>query len=666
MTQAAAKQNKDINLDYKKMADAIRFLTLDAVKAANSGHSGMPMGMADIATVLYSKHFKFDPTHPRWDDRDRLIVSNGHGSMMLYSLAYLTGYEKMPIEEIKNFRQLHSKTPGHPEVDFDIGVETTTGPLGQGISNSVGFALAERILNARFGDDLVNHYTYVFTGDGCLMEGVSQEASSLAGHLKLHKLIVFYDDNNVTIDGTTDLAFSEDVAKRYEANGWHVQEIDGHNHIAIDDAINRAKDNKDKPSIICCKTKIGYGTPTMESKPGAHGAITKDEEIAGTRENLGWDYPPFEIPHNVLDMWRSLGTKGAHTRQMWDARVRTDEKSSAYEKAMSGDVKDLIAEDIKALKAEFASEKPKMATRQTSGTCLEKLVAKLPEMVGGSADLTGSNNTKVAASKPIGPKQYDGNYVYYGVREHGMAAIMNGMALHGGIIPFSGTFLQFSDYMRPSIRLAALMKQRVIHVLTHDSIGLGEDGPTHQPVEHYAALRAIPNLLFFRPCDGVETAEAWELALSAKETPSVLALTRQGLPTVCEDRADNKVAKGAYILKDCAGEPDVTLFASGSEVHLALEAAEEIDAKVRVVSVPCMELFRAQSGEYIQSLVCNKSIKIAIEAGVRQGWDSLIGAHSTFIGMDGFGDSAPANVLFEHFGITKDAIIEAVNKRLNT
>lgn len=666
MTQVAQKMINDAlsASDMKKMSNAIRFLTLDAIKKANSGHSGMPMGMADIATVLYSKFMKFDAANPSWPDRDRLIVSNGHGSMILYALAYLTGYKAMTLDEIKNFRQLHSKTPGHPEVDVSIGVETTTGPLGQGISNAVGFAIAERTLNAKFGGDLVDHYTYVFAGDGCLMEGVSHEACSLAGHLGLSKIIVFFDDNNITIDGPTSITSSDNVAKRYESYGWHVQSIDGHDVVAIEAAIIEAQ-NSPAPSIICCKTKIGFGAPTQEGKSSAHGAITNDDEIAGTRKNLDWPHEPFIVPDDVLSLWRSVGKSCVDEFKAWEKRLAASPQSSDFKNAIDLDVANEITPVIESLKKAFVQDKPKLATRQTSGECLEKLVPALPQMLGGSADLTGSNNTKVKISKVISKSDYAGNYINYGVREHGMAAIMNGMALHGGVIPYSGTFLQFADYMRPSIRLAALMKQRVIHVLTHDSIGLGEDGPTHQPVEHVAALRAIPNLYVFRPCDGVETAECWELALNKTNAPSVLALTRQGLPTVRVDAsAENKCAKGAYVLRESKGAPKVTIFATGSEIEIALSAAEKLGDGVRVVSVPCMELFQEQSSEYIQSFICNDSIKVAAEAGIRQGWDAIIGGHGIFVGMKSFGDSAPAGVLFKHFGITSDAIVDAVQKRM--
>lgn len=668
MTQAAAVNDTNTaplsEAQLKKMADAIRFLTLDAIKAANSGHSGMPMGMADIATVLYSKFLQFNPKDPTWFNRDRVIFSNGHGSMLPYSLAYLTGFEKITLDEIKNFRQLGSHTPGHPEVDFDAGIETTTGPLGQGISNSVGFALAERILNARFGDDLVNHYTYVFTGDGCLMEGISHEACSLAGHLKLNKLIVFYDDNNVTIDGTIDITFADDTRKRFEAYGWNTDAVDGHSAAEIEAAIIKAQ-KSDKPTLIACKTKIGFGCPTQESQPSAHGAITNDDEIAGARKNLDWPHAPFEIPEEILADWRSIGERGRDATHAWKNTVNSADQKDELLAAIALDMAPQIQPLIQQLKEEIAADKPKDATRKSSGKVLAKLIPAVKELVGGSADLTGSNNTKTPDSVIVDANNYDGNYVNYGVREHGMAAAMNGMALHGGVIPYAGTFLQFADYSRPAIRLAALMEQRVVHVMTHDSIGLGEDGPTHQPVEHVAAIRAIPNCYLYRPCDGIETAESWELALNRKDGPSVLALTRQGIPTVNDARKDNMVSKGAYILKDSDGEPDVTLFASGSEVHLAIEAAEQLDADVRVVSVPCMELLFEQPGEYFQSLVCNKSVKIAIEAGVRQGWDRIIGGHATFIGMNSFGASAPADQLFEHFGITTKAIVEAAQHRLD-
>ncbi len=650
----------------RQLANCIRLLSVDAVKAANSGHSGLPMGMADVATVLFSKFMKIDPTQPLWEDRDRFILSGGHGSMLLYSLAYLLGYEKMPIEEIRNFRQLHSRTPGHPEVDQEVGIETTTGPLGQGISNAPGFAMAEQILAARFGKDLVDHYTYVMCGDGDLMEGVSHEACSFAGHFKLSKLIVLYDDNGICIDGPTTMTWSENVSKRFEAYGWDVQEIDGHDFGAIESAIAHAQ-TTDTPSMIRCKTRIGYGAPTQEGKNSAHGAITKDDEILGIRKNLDWAHEPFSIPDDLLMQWRAIGQRSHTQREAWENKLDASAHKEKFKQSFKNEFSQEISAAVAKAKANFAAEKPNKATRQTSGMVLDELIPVLETMIGGSADLTGSNNTYVKGTDFITHENANGRYIHYGVREHGMAAIMNGMALHGGLIPYSGTFMQFSDYARPAMRLAALMKQQVIHVMTHDSIGLGEDGPTHQPVEHIASLRAIPNMYVFRPCDGIETAECWELALNKKDAPSVMALSRQGLPTLCDNRDANLCSKGAYILKEAQSEPQVTLFASGSEVHLAIEAQEKLESdgiSVRVISVPCMDLFLEQDGSYFQSLVCNKSLKIAIEAGVRQGWDHIIGGHSAFIGMNSFGESAPAEELFAHFGITSDAIIETVKNKL--
>lgn len=654
--------------ELKDMSNAIRALSMDAVQKANSGHPGMPMGMADVATVLYSKFLKFDASAPEWTDRDRFVLSGGHGSMLLYAVNYLTGYEKMTIEQIKNFRQLGAITAGHPEVEHDAGIETTTGPLGQGVATAVGMAVAERIQNGRYGDDVVDHYTYVMCGDGDLMEGISHEACSLAGHLKLSKMIMLYDDNNICIDGHTDLTFIDDTPKRFEAYGWDVQTVDGHNFDEIEAAIAKAQ-STDTPSLICCKTKIGYGAPTKENSNSAHGAPLGEEEIVGTRKNLNWPHAPFEVPENILANWRNIGQQNKDARLAWEARLSTHERKTCHEKAHAGDYSGAIAPIIKELKASFAADKPKAATRKTSGMCLEKLVEGLWLLIGGSADLTGSNNTKVKASKVINQEDYYGNYINYGVREHAMAAAMNGIALHGGLLPYAGTFLQFADYSRPAIRLAALMKQRVVHVLTHDSIGLGEDGPTHQPVEHLSALRAIPNCYTYRPCDGIETAESWELAINKQDAPSLLALTRQGLPTLRDNTEENLTAKGVYILKENAPNetPDITLFASGSEVEIANEAYEhyvEQGKNVRLVSCPCLDLFWEQDGDYIQNIICNKSIKVAVEAGIRQSWDRLIGGHSIFIGMDSFGASAPADELYKHFGITSQAIIAAVDKKL--
>ncbi len=663
--QATSQSNISSQTSLRTMANAIRALSMDAVQQANSGHPGMPMGMADVATVLYSKFLKFNPKDPHWADRDRFILSGGHGSMLLYALNYLTGYEQMTIEEIKNFRQLHSKTPGHPEIDLDCGIEMTTGPLGQGISTAPGFALAERMLNARFGNELVDHYTYIMCGDGDLQEGVSHESCAFAGHQKLSKMIVLYDDNSITIDGSTDISFTEDVCKRFEAYGWDTQEVDGHDMAAIENAIAHAQ-TTDTPSFIACKTKIGFGAPTKEGTASCHGAPLGAEEIQGTRDNLGWPHAPFEVPEEVLSAWRATSQRNMDEYNNWKSRSAD---ATEFNSTLEGLDQATLESQIQEAKNYFGTEKPSKATRQTSGKVLEYLIPSFPSMVGGSADLTGSNNTIVKGYEegPQADNGYKGQYVYYGVREHGMAAMMNGMSLHGGITPYSGTFLQFADYSRPSIRLGALMGTQVVHVMTHDSIGLGEDGPTHQPVEHVSALRAIPNCYVYRPCDGVETAECWELALKATNSQSVLALTRQGLPTLAKATDSNVCAKGAYILEENSSEPQVTLFASGSEVSIAKDAYDILTAdgiNVRLVSVPCMDIFWEQDSKYIESLLCNDSIKIACEAAIRQSWDRIIGHHGGFIGMTGFGDSAPADQLYKHFGITSDAIVEAAKAKL--
>lgn len=653
--------------DLRTMASAIRALSMDAVQKANSGHPGMPMGMADVATVLYSSFLKFDPKYPTWPDRDRFVLSGGHGSMLLYALNFLTGYEKITLEEIKNFRTLGAITAGHPEIEQDAGIEMTTGPLGQGIASAVGMALAERILNARYGDELMSHYTYVMCGDGDLMEGISHEACSLAGHQNLSKLIVLYDDNGICIDGTTDITFIDNTPQRFESYGWDVQSVDGHDYEDIQTAIEKAR-KTDTPSLICCRTRIGFGAPTKEGTSSCHGAPLGEEEIKGARKKLNWPHEPFEIPEEILALWRKVGEKNKDDVLSWQERYsNSGEKKDELAALLKGEYSDIVAQITKELKAEFASEKPKMATRKTSGKCLEKLVPALSALVGGSADLTGSNNTKTSNSTVIDSNDYSGNYINYGVREHAMATAMNGLALHGGFVPYGGTFMQFADYSRPAIRLAALMKQRVIHVLTHDSIGLGEDGPTHQPVEHLAALRAIPNCYTFRPCDGIETAESWELAINKKTAPSLLALTRQGLPTLCENRAGNMTAKGAYILRETSGAPEITLFSSGSEMEITLEAYEYFVAKnkaVRLVSVPCMDLFFEQEDSYIRGLLDNDSLKVSVEAGIRQCWDRIIGQKGLFIGMKGFGASAPAPLLYEYFGITSKNIIETVEDKL--
>lgn len=662
---SAQAQTVSENLPLRKMANSIRALAMDAVQQANSGHPGMPMGMADVATVLYSKFMKFDASAPEWFDRDRFILSAGHGSMLLYALNYLTGYEKFTLDQVKNFRQLGFITAGHPEMEQDAGVEMTTGPLGQGISTAVGFALAERNLNARFGNDLINHFTYVMAGDGCLMEGISHESCSLAGHLKLRNLIVMWDDNEITIDGAVNLSSSEDVLARYEAYGWDVQRVDGHDMAAVEAAIAHAQ-TTETPSMIACRTTIGYGAPTKGGTSGCHGAPLGEEEIAAAREYLEWPHAPFDIPEDVLSAWRAIGTQGVVEREAWESRVGDDNHGVHLENLIAGDYADEIEPIIKQCKTDFIADMPKLATRAASGKVLGYLVPDSDFMIGGSADLTGSNNTFVKGSQNfLDANNYGGQYVNYGVREHAMAAMMNGMALHGGIMPYAGTFMSFADYSRPAIRLGALMGTRVVHVMTHDSIGLGEDGPTHQPVEHLSALRAIPNLYVFRPADAVETAEAWELSINKADAPSMLCLTRQGLKAVRTDGVDeNKSARGAYILRENGDTPEVTLFATGSEVEIAMEAYDTLVAqgkKVRLVSVPCMELFWEQDGAYIQNLLCNDSRKIAIEAGIRMSWDRILGGHGRFIGMDGFGASAPADQLYKHFGITAEAVVEAAN-----
>jgi transketolase len=653
---------------HNLMANAIRALAMDAVEQAKSGHPGMPMGMADVATILWSQYLRFDPAHPAWPDRDRFILSAGHGSMLLYALAYLTGYKKMTLEEIKNFRQLGSLTPGHPEHDVEIGAETTTGPLGQGFGNAVGFALAERIMNARFGDQLVDHRTFVIASDGDLMEGLSHEAASLAGHLKLGRLIVFYDDNNISIDGPTTLAFTEDVQMRFRAYGWHVQGIDGHDPAAIAKATEEALRVTDKPSLIACRTIIGFGAPKKQGTKEAHGAALGPEEVAAARQQLDWNHPPFMVPDDVLAAWRDTGARGKQLYQSWQKRHDGAKDSKEFDRVMQGELPESVAVTLAQLKQKIAVEKPKHATRQSSGAVLEALLPVMPELIGGSADLTPSNNTQVKNFGPVTPPAYKGRYIHFGVREHAMAAAMNGMALHGGIIPYGGTFLQFADYCRPAIRLAALMKQRVIFVMTHDSIGLGEDGPTHQPIEHLAALRAIPNLLVFRPCDGVETAECWQLALQNKNRPSLLALTRQGLPTlrsrdgkVCPE---NLSACGAYVLAGMDMKRDVTLLATGSEVSVALQASSQLQQEgiaAAVVAMPCWRLFEEQNVDYRAS-VLGTVPRIAIEAGIRQGWERYIGSDGAFIGMTGFGASAPAEKLFPHFGIAASNIVEIARK----
>ncbi|MEM9684359.1 MAG: transketolase, partial [Pseudomonadota bacterium] len=642
---------------------------MDAVEKAKSGHPGMPMGMADVATVLFTKFLKFDAAAPDWPDRDRFIVSNGHGSMLLYALLHLTGYPDMTMEEIKNFRQLGSRTAGHPEFGITPGVETTTGPLGQGLANGVGMALAERMLAARFGSDVVDHHTYIFAGDGCLMEGISQEAISLAGHLRLSKLIVLFDDNGISIDGPLDLTTSDDQLARFAASGWHVQSINGHDPAAIEAAIAAARES-DLPSMIACDTVIGYGAPTKQGSESSHGAALGEEEIAGTRDALEWAHDPFVIPDATLEAWRQIGRQGGAERDAWQVRhdVVEEETRELFDRTMAGDLPDDWQNAILDFKRKLAEEQPKLATRQSSKNTLDVLADAIPELISGSADLTGSNLTKASGMTPVTADDFSGRYVYYGVREHAMAGIMNGIALHGGLIPSGGTFLVFTDYCRPSIRLASLMHQRAIFVMTHDSIGLGEDGPTHQPVEHLASLRAIPGLQVFRPCDATETAECWALAMASRDAPSVLALTRQGVPAVrTEFTEDNLSAKGAYVLADASGDRKVTIIATGSEVEIALAARDALEKDgigTAVVSAPCLELFDAQDADYREAVLGPGTLRVAVEAAVRMGWDRYIAPDGKFIGMSGFGASAPAAELYEHFGISPAVVVDAVKSSL--
>ena len=651
----------------KQMADAIRVLAMDAVQKANSGHPGMPMGMADVATVLFSKHLKFDASRPDWADRDRFILSAGHGSMLIYALLHLTGYEAATREELSNFRQWGSKTAGHPEYGHMPGVETTTGPLGQGLANAVGFAMAERHLAAHFGEDLVDHRTWVIAGDGCLMEGVSQEAITLAGRYRLNKLTVLWDDNAITIDGAVSLSDATDQKARFKAAGWAVKAIDGHDMGAIKSALKWAE-RQNKPTLIACKTRIGRGAATMEGSHKTHGAALGEAEIAATRLGLGWAHDPFDIPEHVEKAWRKVGRRGAKARQDWEERLAEAELQDDFVRAMAGGLPEDAFDDLDAAIAEAVETKPAQATRQSSGAALSALFEAVPELMGGSADLTGSNNTLVAGTETFDAPDYAGRYINWGIREHGMAAAMNGMALHGGLIPYGGTFMVFSDYSRPSIRLAALMGIRVVHVLTHDSIGLGEDGPTHQPVEHLAALRAIPNLQVFRPADTVEAMECWRLALEKAGGPSALALSRQKTPAVrTEAASENLSARGAYELKAASAKAKATLFATGTEVALALKAADMLEADgvpTRVVSVPSFERFNQQTKAYQTKVIGKGTARVAIEAGIRQGWDRFIGEDGGFIGMSSFGASAPAEVLYEKFGITAEAVVAEVKARL--
>jgi transketolase len=651
----------------QQMANAIRVLAMDGVEKAKSGHPGMPMGMADVATVLFSKFLKFDASRPDWADRDRFILSAGHGSMLIYALLHLTGYKAATKEELSNFRQWGSKTAGHPEYGHMPGVEVTTGPLGQGLATSVGFAMAERHLAAKYGEDLVDHRTWVIAGDGCLMEGVSQEAIALAGRYRLNKLTVLWDDNEITIDGKVSLSDATDQKARFKAAGWAVKAIDGHDMNAIKAALKWAT-RQDKPTLIACKTKIGKGAATMEGSHKTHGAALGAAEIAATRLGLAWDHEPFEMPQTIADAWAKVGRRGAKDRKKWEARLAASPQAADFTRAMKGDLPEGAFDALNAKIAELIETQPAQATRQSSGAALDQVFAAIPELVGGSADLTGSNNTFVAGTPIFDQPTYEGRYVNWGIREFGMAAAMNGLALHGGIIPYGGTFMVFSDYSRPAIRLGALMGVRAIHVLTHDSIGLGEDGPTHQPVEHLAALRAIPNLNVFRPADTVEAMECWQIALQAKTTPSAMALSRQKTPAVRTVAAtENLSAKGAYEIKAASGEAKATLFGTGTELALALKAAEALEAEgvpTRVVSVPCFELFEQQDAAYQASVIGRGTVRVAVEAAIKQGWERFIGEDGAFVGMTGFGASAPAEVLYDKFGVTADAVVAAVKARL--
>jgi transketolase len=651
----------------ESMADAIRVLAMDAVEQANSGHPGMPMGMADVATVLWTRFLKYDPRKPDWPDRDRFVLSAGHGSMLLYSLLHLTGFKAMTMDQIRNFRQLGSITAGHPEYGHTPGVETTTGPLGQGIATAVGMAIAERHLNARFGDDLVDHRTWVIASDGDLMEGISHEAISLAGRLKLNRLVVLWDDNRITIDGPLSLSEGGDQIARFKAAGWAAKAVDGHDHGALRRAMSWAT-RQDRPVLLACRTKIGKGAATLEGLHDTHGKALGPVEVEATRRKLGWTSPPFEVPEEISQAWQKAARRQARPRLKWERRLKASAQRDAIMAALAGDVAPQALDALDAFIARLVDEKPSNATRVHSGAALAVLTPAIPEMVGGSADLTGSNNTLVKGMGVLDAPDYAQRYINYGVREHGMAAAMNGMALHGGVIPYAGTFLVFSDYCRPAIRLAALMGVRVIHVMTHDSIGLGEDGPTHQPVEHLASLRAMPNLNLFRPADAVETAECWALALKARTTPSVMALSRQKTPAVrLTPSSENLCAKGAYELDAASAPAKVTLFGSGTELDIALRARTILEKEgipTRVVSTPCWELFETQPAAYRRKVIGDAPVRIAVEAGVRQGWERFVGEDGGFVGMTGFGASAPYEQLYEHFGITPQKVVEMAKAML--
>ncbi|MDQ2089607.1 transketolase [Marimonas arenosa] len=649
------------------MANAIRALAMDAVQAANSGHPGAPMGLADVATVLFNRFMNIDPSADRWADRDRFVMSAGHGSMLVYAINHLLGYDDMDMDQIRNFRQMGYRTAGHPEYGHAKGIEVTTGPLGQGITTAVGMALAERMDNARYSDDLVNHYTYVVAGDGCLMEGISHEAIDFAGHIGLGRLVVLWDDNSITIDGSTDISTSTDQKARFEAAGWHVQAVDGHDKEAIAAAIEAAKADP-RPSMIACKTVIGFGAPNKQGTSSTHGSPLGEEEVAAARKTLGWSHAPFEIPGEIYEAWQAIAKRGQAARVAWESRLTSHPKRSEFEASHGAVDGAALTAALTAYRKQLSADAPKVATRKASEMVLEVVNATLPNSIGGSADLTGSNNTKTKGMEIVTRDSFGGDYLHYGVREFAMAAIMNGIALHGGFKPYGGTFLVFSDYCRPAIRLSALMEVPVVYVMTHDSIGLGEDGPTHQPVEHVASLRAMPNLNVIRPADVVETAEAWELAMTETKTPSVLVLSRQGLPCVRTAHTDaNMTAKGAYVLREADGGRDVTLIATGSEVEIALDAADKLaegGIKAAVVSAPCFELFAAQDAAY-RAEVLGDAPRVGVEAAVRLGWGDMVGPDGAFVGMSSFGASAPAGELYQHFGITADTVAAAARGLLN-
>ena len=654
---------------FKDLTNAIRFLSVDAVQKANSGHPGLPMGMADVATVLFKYYLRFNPKNPDWINRDRFVLSAGHGSMLLYSLLYLTGYKSISIKDIQNFRQLKSICAGHPEYKKKSGIETTTGPLGQGLSNAIGMAIAEEVMKKRFGSNLINHRTYVIASDGDFMEGISHEAMSLAGHLKLKNLVVFFDNNKVSIDGSTKLAVSDNYKKRFESYGWNFQEVNGHNEKQISKAIKKTLKSK-KPSLISCKTIIGYGSPNKSGKASSHGAALGDEEVALVRKKLKWKYKPFEIPKEILSEWRKIGKRGDLQEKKWN--VVYNKKSKKVKDEFSRQINTKLPKNLDKIidkeKRKFFNLKPNVASRQSSASVLEAITKNLPELVGGSADLSGSNNTKTKYSTIIKPSNFKGNYIHYGVREHAMAGIMNGMALHGGILPYGGTFLIFLDYCKPALRLSAFMGLRVIYIFSHDSIGLGEDGPTHQPIEHLAHLRAIPNLNVFRPADTIETLECWEIALKSSTNPSVIALSRQKLPFVTETLTKKNMSNlGGYELKKTNLNPEVTLIASGSEVQIAIEALnklQEININSKVISMPCQELFDKQSKEYKEKIIDKNSIKISIEASSIYGWEKYVGPDGISLGIKSFGKSAPYKKIYEHFNLTSDNVVKLAKKML--